>query len=248
MAVFNNFVYDNINSLDFGVYITGEAVYNAPERIVNMVDIPGRNGALAIDEGRFANIQVAYPAGMFGADQADFADKIAGFRNSLASRFAYRRLTDSYNPSEYRLGLYHSGLELVPVSRSRASEFAIIFDCKPQRWLTSGETAQTFTASGSITNPTLFPARPLLAVTGAGILTVGTQTMTLIARSDPNSVLYIDCESQEAWEIVSSNKVSRNDYVQNAGADFPSLTAGANSVVLGTGISQVDITPRWWQI
>ena len=60
MAVFNNFVYDNINSLDFGVYITGEAVYNAPECIVNMVDIPGRNGALAIDEGRFANIQVTY--------------------------------------------------------------------------------------------------------------------------------------------------------------------------------------------
>ena len=246
--VFNAITFDGINSLNYGVYVTGEAAFNAPERVVEMISVPGRNGAIAIDEGRFENILVSYPAGAFASDQDGFADKIATFRNLLVSRHSYKRLIDTYNAGEFRMGLYRSGLEVAALGNLTAGEFNIEFDCKPQRWLVSGETVQTFSATGTISNPTLFPARPLLAVTGAGSLTVGTQTMTIIARSDPASVLYIDCESQEAWEMVGTLMASRNDYVQNAGADFPTLTAGSNDVILGTGITQVKITPRWWRI
>lgn len=248
MAVFRGFTFDGINSLDYGIYITGNAVYNAPARVVDMITVPGRNGDIAIDQGRFENIEVTYHAGCFADSQEEFASKVAEFRNLLASRYSYKRLTDEYNTGEYRMGLYKSGLQLSPVRYSSASEFDIVFDCKPQRWLVSGETAQTFTQSGSITNPTLFDAKPLLAVTGSGILTLGTQTMTIIARASSSSVLYIDCESQEAWEVVGAGKASRNDYVQNAREEFPVLSAGANTVTLGSGITRVVITPRWWRI
>ena len=107
---------------------------------------------------------------------------------------------------------------------------------------------KTFTQSGSIANPTLFDAKPLLAVTGSGTLTIGAKTMTIIARSSSSSVIYIDCETQESWEVVSDAKVSRNDYVQNAGESFPVLSAGTNTVTLGSGITRVVITPRWWRI
>lgn len=140
MAVFNSLTFDGENSLDYGVYITGEAVYNAPERAVELISIPGRNGAIALDQGRFENIEVTYPAGTFGDDQPEFASKIRAFRNALASRFNYVKLTDSYHPDEYRLGLYKSGLTTTPVQRSKAGEFPITFNCKPQRFLTSGET------------------------------------------------------------------------------------------------------------
>lgn len=248
MALFNSFTFDGENSLDNGIYISGEAAYNAPERAVEMITVPGRNGAIAMDQGRFENIEVTYPAGCFASDEEGFADKIAEFRNILASRYTYKRLTDTYNPDEFRMALYKSGLEVEPTIHNRAGEFDITFECKPQRWLVSGETAQTFTQSGSITNPTLFDAKPLLAVTGSGILTLGTQTMTIIARASSSSVLYIDCESQEAWEVVGAGKASRNDYVQNAGEEFPVLSAGSNTVNLGSGITQVVITPRWWRV
>ena len=248
MAIFNNFVFDGENSLESGIYITGEAVFNAPERVVNMVEIPGRNGNLAIDEGRFTNIDVTYPAGCFAENMEDYARKIGAFRNLLASRFTYKRLTDSYNPDEFRMGLYRSGLDVGSVRYNTAGEFEIVFDCKPQRWLVSGEEPQTFTASGTIENPTDFGARPLLKVTGAGILTLGTQTLTIVAGSGANQVIFIDCESQEAWEEVAGGKISRNDYIQNAGEEFPVLAGGENSVILGSGITRVEITPRWWRI
>ena len=248
MAIFNTLTFDGINSLDRGIYITGAAVYNAPARVVEMITVPGKNGAIAIDQGYYENIPVRYPAGCFAHDAEAFAEKIDEFRNILTSRYTYKRLTDTYNPDEYRLGLYKSGLDVKTMHFNTAGEIHIEFDCKPQRWLVSGETPTAYTGSGTISNPTLFPSKPLLVVTGAGILTIGEQVLTIVAGSGSSQVIYIDCESQEAWEVVSGTKISRNDYLQNAGEKFPVLNAGANTISLGSGITRVQITPRWWKL
>lgn len=243
MAVFKSLTVDGINSLNYGIYITGEAVYNAPERVVEMVSIPGRNGALAIDQGYFANIEVSYPCGCFADTQAEFAQKIQAFRNALASRYSYKRLTDEYNTDEFRLGLYKSGLEVDAVRT--AGQFTITFDCKPQRFLTAGETEITVADGETLTNPTAFESKPLIKVTGTGTLGINNYSLSILGVS--GQTIYIDCDTQEAWEIVGNAKVSRNDYVQNAGEAFPVLAPGSNSIAL-TGITRATITPRWWRI
>lgn len=138
MAVFNSFTFDDKNSLDYGVYITGE-VYNAPARVVEMISIPGRDGDIALDQGRFENIEVTYHAGAFGASESGFAAKMRAFRNMLASRFNYVKLINTYHPDEYRLALYKSGLD-VSSFMSISGEFDIVFECKPHRYLKSGDT------------------------------------------------------------------------------------------------------------
>ena len=172
-AIYKALTFDNTSSRNYGVYITGQAVYNAPQRDVEMISIPGRNGAFALDKGRFENIEVTYPAGIFADTEADFAQAVSNFRNFLCSRNGYVRLTDEYNPNEYRMAIYKSGLEVSP-AQLKAGEFEIIFDCKPQRWLTSGETAVTVANNGTLTNPTLFDSSPLLEVKGYGEIEVGT--------------------------------------------------------------------------
>lgn len=137
-AIYKALYFDGVSSRDFGVYITGEAVYNAPKREVEMISIPGRNGDLALDKGRFENIPVTYPAGIFANNEEEFAKAISEFRNFLCSRKGYVRLTDEYNADEYRMAVYKEGLE-VDAKNLQAGEFNIVFNCKPQRWLTSGE-------------------------------------------------------------------------------------------------------------
>lgn len=168
-AIYKALSFDNVSSRTYGVYITGQAVYNAPTRDVEMISIPGRNGAFALDKGRFENIEVSYPAGIFADNETDFAEAISDFRNFLCSRNGYVRLTDEYNPNEYRMAIYKSGLEVSP-AQLKAGEFNIVFDCKPQRWLTSGETAVTVANNGTLTNPTLFESSPLLEVEGRGTI------------------------------------------------------------------------------
>lgn len=177
-AIYKALSFDNVSSRSFGVYITGEAVYNAPERDVEMITIPGRNGSFALDNGRFENITVTYPAGIFADNEADFADAISDFRNWMSSRKGYVRLSDEYNPGEYRLAVYRSGLEVTP-AQLRAGEFTITFDCKPQRFLTSGETAEAVTSGGTITNPTLFESNPIIELIGHGNIAINGENITV---------------------------------------------------------------------
>ena len=133
-AIFKELEFDGEMSGDYGLYISGEGAYNAPDRDVEMVTIPGRNGTLALDHGRFENIEVTYPAGVFGTDEADFADKVGAIRAWLCSKKGYVRLTDEYNPDEYRLAVYKSGLDVSP-AKLMAGEFDLVFQCMPQRFL-----------------------------------------------------------------------------------------------------------------
>lgn len=172
MAIKKSLYFDNINLADYGVYITGEAVYNAPQRDVEVISIPGRNGDYIIDNGRFENIEITYPAGIYDDDQTKFSTRISQIRNILASRYGYVRIEDEYNPEEYRMGIFAGGLEVKPANGGIAGEFEIKFNCKPQRFLKSGETAVSVTSGDTLTNPTLFNSKPMLEVFGYGWLRV----------------------------------------------------------------------------
>lgn len=177
--IFNSLTFDDVNSLDHNVYITGESVYNAPERDVQAVEIPGRNGDYLLDKGRWKNIEVTYHCGTFGVDQTEFGSKIRKFRNQLASKRGYKRLVDTYNPNEYRMGTFINPVEVDAASMKRAGEFDVVFNCKPQRYLTSGETATTVANNGTLTNPTAYDASPLLAVKGYGTITFNGYSITV---------------------------------------------------------------------
>lgn len=169
-AIFNSLMFGGVNSADYGVYITGEAVYNAPQRAVQMVEVAGRNGQIAIDQGRWDNIEVSYHAGIFGDDTTGFRERLSDFRNAILSQIGYQRLTDTYHPDEYRMGLYVDGIEVAPINTNKAGEFTLTFNCKPQRWLTGGETPVTVESGDVLTNPTQYDAGPLLMVEGYGTI------------------------------------------------------------------------------
>lgn len=180
MGVFNALEFDGINSLDYGIYITGDAVFNSPQRAVESVTVPGRNGDILLDQGHYENIEVTYHAGVFGADQSEFASKIQAFRNLLASKIGYKRITDTYNIGEYRLGTFIAPVDVLPDSYNRAGEFDIVFNCKPQRFLMDGESAIEIADGQTLLNPTPFDAQPLLAVDGYGEVSFNGHTINML--------------------------------------------------------------------
>lgn len=242
----NYLTYGGFNTSEHGVYISGKGAFNAPEREIEAVEIPGKSGNLILDMGRYLNIEVTYPAFAFASDAGGFRNIVSDLRSAMCSKTTYQRLTDTYNPDEFRMALYKGGLEVSPVANNIAGGFDLVFDCMPQRFLVSGETPQTFGTSGTITNPTRFPSMPLIQITGKGDLGIGAYSFTI--RGVNAQTIYIDCETMEAWEIVGGAKISRNDYIQYAGNSFPVLDPGNNGVTIGTGITSVVITPRWWTL
>lgn len=171
-ARYEGFIFDGENSRTYGVYVTDVEVFGAPVRNVEMISIPGRNGSFALDKGSYENIQVTYKCAMGCESQADFNAGISAFRNMLASRTGYKRLEDEINTSEYRMACFRGGIS-VPTLNKETATFDVVFDCKPQRYLKSGETAVSVANGGTISNPTLYDASPLLHASGYGIIHMG---------------------------------------------------------------------------
>ena len=239
IAPYKTFTFDGVSSDTYGVYLTGEGVFNAPERSVEMIQIAGRNGDYALDLGKFNNITVTYKAGMYDVNESNFATKVANLRNWLCSKVGYCRLSDDYNPNEYRMGVYASGLK-VDHEMLIAGEFELTFECKPQRFLTSGETATTVANNGTLTNPTNFEAEPLLAVKGYGDVrfngyTINLQNVqigtTLLASSGISSTVALDMDSMNTGDSFTvSGAVLQRLFLPETSA----YTVRVNTVGAGT--------------
>lgn len=245
-AIFKALTVDGESSRTYGVYITGQAVYNAPQREVEMISIAGRNGKFALDKGRFENIEVTYPAGIYADTEEDFAEAISDFRNYLCSRDGYVRIEDEYNPNEYRMGVYKSGLEVTP-KLLKAGEFDITFDCKPQRWLKSGENAITVESGDAVTNPTLFESSPLLITEGYGDIDVAGNIITLeglpLGRIKVASP--VTSKGVVTWEI-DPTLVNTGDNLTAGGSAVAELTYGDSFTIMGAPVvsAPTDVFPN----
>lgn len=168
MAIMQHSItFGGVNSADFDLYVGGEGTFNAPKRVVEVFEVPGRNGDLVVDQGRFENIEVEYTIINQEADLATFSQKLSAFRNALCSQRGYQRLTDTFHTDEFRMALFIDEFEVKPIEYATASEFKIKFNCKPQRFLVSGEAEQAIADGGTITNPTLFGSKPLVSFLSA---------------------------------------------------------------------------------
>ena len=271
MGLLNHLTYDGVDSSSFGVFISGDGVFDAPARRGEMISIPGRNGSLFMDEGVFENIEVEYPAFIGTGYEALFRQKLGDLRSWLTSRGNYKRLTDTYHPDEFRLGVYRDGLEVDPEVITRAGEFTLKFDCKPQRYLVSGEDPIVLTSGALITNPTLFYAKPLLKVIGNG--TVKIEPYEFIVSGNDGEI-WIDSEIMESYRLVhtlydltdetleviqdengvdievskEATPEAMEAFIEFVNYVYPQIKPGDVPVWISSGIEELTIIPRWWRL
>lgn len=223
---------------EFGIFISGESTYSAPERNVLSQEVAGRNGSLLFDMGNFKNISVKYPSYIV----EDLPSRIRDFLNFAGSQIGYQRLEDTYHPYEYRMGRFKTNPSIdTDGYMNRMGKFTLEFDCKPQRFLKSGENAVEFSTNGIILNRTNFPSKPFIKVygTGTGSVGIGSETISI---TNLDGYMDIDCEIMDAYKgAVNCNKdVSFTDDIV--------LNPGENNISFNGGITSIEITPRWFII
>ncbi len=229
-------VYGEKCSKDYGLYVSGSGTFNAPERDVELVEVPGMNGNLILDNGRFKNITVTYPAFI----RHKFKDLSRAAREWLLHTPGYVRLEDSYNPEYYRLARFGGPLDFDTRVLNRSGECNLSFDCKPQRFLTEGNFVLDVTSGMQLFNPTPFPAMPLIRVYGtSGTLMIGD---VIVQIFDIPEYMDIDCELMNAYKgtVNCNSKINAQR--------FPTLPAGQTGLAYEGSIERVQIKPRWWTI
>lgn len=231
--------YNGRSTLDFGVHISGEDTWRTAAPDLERISIPGRSGDLVSFNKRYKNVELTYHMGII----RDFERNYPAFTNFMLSVPGYHRLEDSYHPEVYRLALMESDFSPQMAALNRQGQFDVKFSCKPQAYLKSGERTKVFTQSGSIFNPTMFDALPLMRIYGEGELGIGRETIQITMV---DSYIDVDCELEDAYKEFAGN--NRNRFIVLSGDSFPSLPPGETTITLGTGITKVMITPRWWKL
>ena len=110
-------------------------------------------------------------------------------------------------------------------------------------WLKTGETPITYTSGAYLTNPTLFTAKPLIRVYGSGDVTIAGRVVRV--TNSTYAYVDIDCEMEECYYGANNCNSMATLKTNN---EFPVLNPGSNWVGLGSGITKVVLTPRWWTI
>lgn len=236
-----SFTFNGVVSDSLGVIVERYPERPVPERIVETVRVPGRNGTLTRSEG-FANVIQEYDV-YISAAATGLPTAANDFAAWLLSVEGYQRLEDSYNPGVFRLARLVPSADLVNWM-NRFGRATLRFDCLPQRFLTSGETATTYTTDATITNPTAFPALPLVVVRGSGdiVFNLGGYVVSI---EDLASEITIDCEAQNCYD----GPTNLNASVTLGNGEFPRLAPGANTLAIVSGsVTEIEITPRWWTL
>lgn len=238
MAI-NSITFNGQNSLDYGLYVSGDQTFNSAEKDYSKVSVPGRSGDLLIFNKRYKNVNVNYKAILI----EDYEDNTESVRAWLLSADGYCRLEDTYHPNEFRIASFAGPIDF-DTKMLMAGETTLTFDCKPQRWLKSGEQKILINPANnhSIKNPTLFEAAPILRVYGTGTFQIGTGTITI--NEAGTEYIDIDCDIMDCYEGF----VNRNGNVSIS--KWPTLTPGDNLVVFpyGSNITKIYVTPRWWTL
>ena len=237
-----HFTYNGHNSSEFGLCIDETPDLNRPERDFISYKVPGRNGAVVEMLNSYSNIDKNYSV-WFSKDDYDYnlAATCNAISNWLFSGNNYSRLEDDFEPDIFRQAYFVGPLDINNML-TLYGKTEIKFNCRPERFMKSGENIIDITQGTTINNFTSFIAKPFILVIGTGNIdiTIGTHTMHITNLVD---FVCIDCDTMSAYRQTIEN---RNNIISG---DFPVIDPGTQEIIVtGSHVTKVEITPRLYVI
>ena len=238
----NYFEYKGIRSSDMGLRIESKNVFSGPEYEVDFLSIPGRDGDLIADGGRFTNVQVTYSVFIPAKTISELSQKITAVKAWLYSGLnSYHTLSDTYDTAFFRHAVFAGKLDIED-ELNRIGIFTISFSCKPFRYDAAGTESVTLATGEVLLNPYPFTSKPILRIEGSGKGTLTIQSEGSNAIWNFTSIDgYVEADSEQMNFYKDAEP--KNDTVSGDG--FPLLYPGENTVSFSGSITAVTVTPRW---
>lgn len=260
------------SSRSFSIIVERYPSPNRPARRGTVLQIPGRNGNLVIEDGTYENVTLKFDV-YLSAEPANLYDRAAAVADWLLGSSGYQRLTTEYEPDIFRLARFAGPLDIEAILNSHGRA-TLEFDCYPQRFESLGHVYSDYgslsSGSATITNTGIMIAKPMIKVTGKGNVvldfasaaTGNTTEVDFAFSSSKIETIILDCDLHDAYYEDGSNAnaaVSFSDAEASLPESydyfyptFPELTPGKNTVTLSslsTGtLSGLKIMPRWWSL
>lgn len=230
------FIFKNKSSLELDLYILEKSNVKGAERDIEFQSVPGRDGDLIIDNGRYKNVNVSYKLEMLTTSDAEFLSNVKILKNTLLSESGYFYLWDTYDPYYFRKASFTGEVEINQDNRKNTCD--ISFNCKPYKYLLTGQNKITLTASGYTNNTEYISSLPYIKITGSGNITLSINDDDFVFTA-VDEYIEIDSETMNVYK----DTVSQNQKM--TGSNFPKLASGANYITWSGTVTSVEIIPRW---
>lgn len=155
------FYLDGVDAKGVGISLQRPIEISEPIPIVEVEEIPGRNGTVIFETGSYENRTAT--ALCFSLHNKDVLRNIRDINKFLFSRNGYRKLETSDEPDFFWMARVENGARTEQRMR-RLAPFEISFDCKPQKFAKSGQSPVLAKNGISLYNNYGFAALPLIKV------------------------------------------------------------------------------------
>ena len=232
------------SNTDVGMVVEHYPSIVLPKRKQEVQKVPGRNGDIILFQDAYENYEQSYQVFIDAKNRNGMQRTIPKISDWLLGHSGYQRLEDSYFPDVYRMAYYTGGAEFVSFL-NEYGEGTLTFNCAPEKYYKSGERPITISNGQIISNPTLFPAKPLITVkgSGAGVLKFGTNQLSISnIGSSANSTIMIDIKEHKAY----TGSTNKNSLITGRFENM--VLQGKTAITWTGGITSVSLIPRWWTL
>ena len=231
------FYLDGIDARYAGIQLQTPIEFSEAVPVVEAQTIPGRNGDLIWETGSYENRSAS--ASCFCLQK--YVEKaISSAGRFLMGKTGYRRLETSDAPAHYWMARVENSPQIAMRLRKLAP-FEIGFDCKPQRFVKSGNYPIMPKNGGTIFNYYGQVALPIIKIYGSesGSITIGESSVEVKSL---DGFLVLDSDTQNAY----NDSGNQNNNI--CAPTFPVLINEDNEINWSGGIERVEIIPRWWEL
>ena len=208
----NYLVFGDIDTRDYGIYISGYRKQKIPQRPYEVVQVPGRFGDLLVGGKSMSNEEIRYPAffapvnGTYGL-YATYEAAYSAFRRAMLKVTGYATLTDTYDTGHYRKAVFAGGVDIDTTQKLDAGSFELVFNAKPQRYVLPIAQPVAVYGDGAlvIVDTNGLSSEPVINVQYTGSFTFsrsnGGKSYGATIQSSPLGNLTIDSERKEIYDL-----------------------------------------------
>ena len=249
----NYITFNGQRSDQLGIYVSTFPNYSYPEKNIESISIPGRNGDIILDSGTYKNVDVSYSVSIYEPMYGESAVTYSSIKDRMIAitkwlhpgTCGYCELSDTYYPGYYRLAICKNAGEVENLLHT-VGRATIRFNCRPERfkssigWTTYNQNSNYVNIqSDSVCNNTIaaFDIQTILNTAATFDIKCPNSNYDSSFMISSGSVITI---YGDTFTVDTDGAESR---ILRATA-MPRLTPGQNKIRVSSG--SVKVRPRWW--
>ncbi|EKF50442.1 phage-like protein [Lactococcus garvieae] len=237
-------VWNNISSVKYGMNLLADIKFDSIEQDVELIEIPGRDGAIVIDNGRKKPVELSLEFTIrFLNTYQNIEAQIKDIFTWLFNMSGFKHFEWVGEP-DYIFMAKINGKATVNRSNPDIALITVPIKLHPTKFLKSNfDTPRILKSGEAFQNKGTQIAYPIITLAGTGNVTLTVNGNKFILKNITGGVV-IDCDNQVVTD--TSKKHSQMDKVYSY--PFPNLKTGSNTISWDNAEFTGTIIERWCEL